>query len=108
MAGGEPARMLAINLVSQWQKRNARYSEPAWRADILGRRLTNLFAHGRFMLAKSDVLWRSRLFVSLREQARMLARISADAPQGLPRLEAAAAHALSGICLNDNPRRLAG
>jgi uncharacterized heparinase superfamily protein len=107
-AGGEPARVLATNLISQWQKRNARYSEPAWRADILGRRLTNLFAHSRFMLAKSDVLWRSRLFVSLREQARMLARISADAPQGLPRLEAAAAHALSGICLNDNPRRLAG
>jgi uncharacterized heparinase superfamily protein len=107
-AGGEPARVLATNLVSQWIERHARYSEPAWRADILGRRLTNLFAHSRFILANSDVLWRSKLFVSLREQARMLARISKEAPEGLPRLEAVAAHALSGICLNDNPRRLAG
>jgi uncharacterized heparinase superfamily protein len=105
-AGGEPARILAINLVSQWQKRHAHYSEPAWRADILGRRLINLFTYSRFMLANSDVLWRSKLFVSLREQVRMLARISTKAPEGLPRLDAAVAHALSGICLNDNSRRL--
>ncbi|HEY1962591.1 MAG TPA: heparinase II/III family protein [Rhizomicrobium sp.] len=107
-AGGEPARMLAVNLTSQWLRRNARYSEPAWRADILGRRLLNLFAHSRFMLTKSDVLWRSKLFVSLREQARMLARISKDAPEGLPRLEAATAHALCGVCLNDGSHRLEG
>ena len=107
-AGGEPARILASNLIAQWLKRYARYAEPAWRADILGRRLINLFAHGRFVLADSDVMWRSRLLVSLREQSRMLARISKEAPDGLPRMDAAAAHALSGICLNDDPQRLAG
>jgi uncharacterized heparinase superfamily protein len=106
-AGGEPARDLATKLVAEWLKRHARYSEPAWCAHVLGRRLINLFAHGRFMLANSDVLWRSTLFVSLREQAQMLARISKEAPEGLPRLEAAAAHALSGACLNDHSRRLA-
>ncbi|MFL5238321.1 MAG: heparinase II/III family protein [Rhizomicrobium sp.] len=106
-AGGEPARILATNLISQWLKRNTRYSEPAWRPDVLGRRLINLFAHGRFVFTKSELLWRSRLLVSLREQSRMLARISKEAPDGLPRLEAAAAHALSGICLDDSPKRLA-
>ena len=50
--------------------------------------------HGRFVLANSDMLWRSKLFVSLREQSRMLARIAGEAPDGLPRLEAAAALAL--------------
>ena len=105
-AGGEPARILATNLITQWLKRHGRYSEPAWRADILGQRLINIFAYGRFVLANSEVTWRSRLFVSLREQSRMLARISNEAPDGLPRLEAAAAHALCGLCLNDQSKRL--
>jgi uncharacterized heparinase superfamily protein len=105
VAGGEPARILATNLITQWLKRYGRYSEPAWRADVLGQRLINIFAHGRFVLTNSEVTWRSRLFVSLREQSRMLTRISKEAPDGLPRLEAAAAHALSGLCLNDHSKR---
>ncbi len=105
-AGGEPARVLATNLIAQWVKRYARYSEPAWLPEITARRLTNLFAHGRFVLSNSDVLWRSRLFVSLREQARLLARTSASAADGPARFEAAAAHVLSGLCLDDNPGRL--
>jgi len=106
-AGGEPARVLATNLIGQWLRQYARYSEPAWRADVLARRLVNLFAHTRFVFPKADVMWRSKLLVSLREQSRMLARISPEAPDGLPRLEAASAHALSGICLDDGAQRLA-
>ena len=105
-AGGEAARTLATNLISQWLKRNARYSEPAWEASVTGRRLMHIFAHGRFVLSNSDVLWRSKLFVALREQARILARIAGEARPGLPRLQAAAAHALSGACLDDSPKRL--
>jgi uncharacterized heparinase superfamily protein len=107
IAGGDAARVLATSLISQWLKRYGRYSEPAWRADVLGRRLMNLFAYGQFVLPNSDVLWRSKLLVSLREQSRMLARISRETPDGLPRLEAAGAHVLSGVCLNDHPDRLA-
>ncbi len=105
-AGGEGSRRLATALIGQWVRRNARYSEPAWSPHIMARRLMQIFCHGRFIIINSDLLWRSRLFVSLREQARMLERISAEAPDGLPRLEAAAALALSGVCLNDNPGRL--
>jgi uncharacterized heparinase superfamily protein len=36
----------------------------------------------------------------------MLERIAGEAPDGLPRLEAAVALALSGLCLHDNSRRL--
>jgi len=54
------------------------------------------------------VLWRSKLFVSLREQSRQLARIAAKAPEGFARFEVATALALSGICLDDSPRRLQG
>jgi uncharacterized heparinase superfamily protein len=106
MAGGEPARLLATNLIGQWIKRNARYSEPAWLPEVTARRLSHIFAHGRFVISNSDLLWRSRLFVSLREQSRLLARIAGGAPEGLPRLEAAAICALSGACLNDSVKRL--
>ena len=105
-AGGEAARTLATNLIGQWLKRNARYCEPAWLPHVMARRLVNILGHGRFILPNSEMLWRSKVFVSLREQSRMLARIAGEAPEGLPRLEAAAALALSGACLSDSPRRL--
>lgn len=107
MAGGDSARDLATALIAQWIKRNARYSEPAWLPEILARRLSHIFAHSRFVVANSDMLWRSRLFVSLREQSRMLSRIAASAPRGLARLDAAAICALSGACLSDSGKRLA-
>jgi uncharacterized heparinase superfamily protein len=105
-AGGDPARTLATNLISQWLKRNARYGEPSWSAQVIARRLIHLFAHSRIVLTNSDMLWRSKVFVSLREQSRMLARIAGEAPDGLPRFEAAAAVALSGACLGDSAKRL--
>jgi uncharacterized heparinase superfamily protein len=105
-AGGEPARVLATNLISQWIKRNARYSLPAWSPEVMARRLIHLFAHGRLVLAQSDVMWRSKLFVSLREQSRALARVNDEAPDGLERIEAATALALSGACLDDHGHRM--
>ncbi len=106
LAGGEPARALATNLLTQWLKRHARYSEPAWSPEVMARRLVHIFAHGRFVIANSELMWRSKVFVSLREQSRMLARIAGEAPDGMPRFEAAAAFALSGACLGDSQRRL--
>jgi uncharacterized heparinase superfamily protein len=104
-AGGEPARLLATNLIAQWVARHGSYGEPAWLAPVMARRLINIFCHGAVVIANSDMLWRSRLFVSLRDQAQMLARIVEEAPEGLPRLEAAAALALSGLCLDDESER---
>ena len=106
LAGGEPAKTLATNLITQWLKRFSRYAEPAWLPEVMARRLVNIFAHGRIVIANSDLLWRSKVFVSLREQSRMLARIAQEAPDGMPRFEAAAAYALSGACLGDSQRRL--
>ena len=105
-AGGEAAHKLATELISQWIKRHSRYSEPAWSPHVMGRRLMNIFSHEKLVVANSEMTWRSRLFVSLRDQARMLERIAVEAPDGLPCLEAAAALALSGICLEDCPARL--
>ena len=104
LAGGEAARILATNLIAQWIKRNAAIANPSGRRTSSARRLMHLFSHGRLLVINSEMTWRSQLFVSLREQSRMLERISAEAPDGLPRLEAAAALALSGACLDDSPR----
>src|SRR6185312_3362836 len=104
-AGGDNARRLATNLVGQWIKRHAAYSEPAWLPHIMAQRLAAVFSHGRLVIQNSDMMWRSRLFVSLREQCKLLERIAAEAPDGLPRLQAAAVLALSGLCLNDSTKR---
>jgi len=100
-AGGEGARKLALKLTSDWLARHARYTRDAWRPEVTATRFLNLLAHGRFFLTNSDLLWRSRLFVSLKNQARILARTLDQAPDGLPRLEAAAALSLAGLCLDD-------
>ena len=105
-AGGDAARKLATNLIAQWIKRHSVYAEPAWLPQVTGRRLVHLFCHGRMVIPNSEMTWRSKLFVSLREQARMLERTWREAPEGLPRLQAAAALALSGACLQDGSRRL--
>ena len=104
-AGGDNARRLATNLIGQWIKRYGAYSEPAWSPHVMAQRLTAIFCHGRLVVQNSEMTWRSRLFVSLREQCKVLERISAEAPDGLPRLESAAALALSAFCLDDSPRR---
>lgn len=100
-AGSDAARELAQKLTAEWLEYNARYSEPAWLPEITAQRFLNLFAHGRFFLHGSDVMWRSKLFVSLRNQARVLARRMRHAPEGLPRFESAAGLTLAGLCLSD-------
>ena len=106
-AGGDNARRLATNLIGQWIKRFGVYAEPAWSPHVMAQRLGAIFTHGRLVIQNSDMMWRSRLFVSLREQCRMLERISREAPDGLPRLETAAVLALSGLCMDDSPKRRA-
>jgi uncharacterized heparinase superfamily protein len=104
-AGGDNARRLATNLIGQWVKRHGNYSEPVWSPHPMAKRLAAIFSHGRMVILNSEMMWRSRLFVSLREQCKLLERISAEAPDGLPRLETAAVLALSGLCLDDSVKR---
>jgi uncharacterized heparinase superfamily protein len=106
VAGGDAARHLATQLITEWLHRFSRYGEPAWLPEVTARRLLAIMAHGRFVLANSEILWRSKLFVSLRQQVAQLGRIASEAPEGLSRLEAAAIHVLARACFGDNPRRI--
>ena len=107
-AGGDLSRQFALKLTMQWVKRYARFTPIVWQPEIIADRLLNLFAHGRFFLSNTDLVWRSRLFVSLRNQAQMLSRTLDEAPDGLARLKSAAALALAGLCLGDERHVTAG
>jgi uncharacterized heparinase superfamily protein len=100
-ASGDAARSLALKLAQDWLDHHGTYSKPAWQPEITARRFINIFAHGRFFLLNTDLVWRSRFFVSLRNQSRVLARTVSRAPEGLPRLRAAAGLSLAGLCLSD-------
>jgi len=100
-AGSEVARDHALGLTASWLERNFRYAMPAWRAEVTAERLLNLFSHGQFFLEDADPAWRLKLFSSLRDQVRMLARAAPESPSGLPRFKCAAALALAGLCLED-------
>ena len=105
-AGGDAAHLLAKNLIVQWLRRNPSYSEPDWLPHITARRLLNIFAHGRNAY-ETDAGLRRKLFASIREQARILARTAQEAPDGLPRFEAVSMAALSALCLPDRPKIIA-
>ena len=100
-ASGGHARALALKLTNEWLQRHSIYGKPAWLPEIIALRFLNIFAHGRFFLAESDLVWRSKFFVAMRNQTRMLARTVSTAPPGLPRLRASAALAMAGLCLSD-------
>src|ERR1051326_300130 len=100
-AGGDLARAFALKLTQQSLNRYARFTPFVWRTDIVADRLLNIFAHGRFFLPNSDLVWRSRLFVSLRDQAQFLARTMDEAPPGILRFKCAVALSLAGICFGD-------
>jgi uncharacterized heparinase superfamily protein len=101
LAGGDLARQFALKVTQQWVKRYGRFVSLPWQPEIIAERFLNLFAHGQFFLTNPDSAWRSRLLVSLRDQARLLQRTIGEAPDGLPRLKSAAALALAGLCLSD-------
>lgn len=103
-AGGEAARTLATNLIAQWLKRYCCYGEPQWQPHVMARRLMHILSHERLVVPDSGLVWRSNLFVSLMQQTRMLGHIVQEAPDGLPRLQAAAGLALARLCLNFSPK----
>jgi len=108
LAGGDLARQFAVKVTQQWLKRYGRFASLPWQPEIIAERFLNLYAHAQFFLTSSDMAWRSRLFVSLRDQARLLERTIGEAPDGLPRLKSAAALALGGLCLSDAQSAKAG
>ena len=87
---------LATNLIAQWVKRYDGYSEPVWSAAYHGAAAdASIFSHGRLVILNSEMTWRSRLFVSLREQIKTA---GAHFARGAGRPAAAGSGGGAGAC----------
>jgi uncharacterized heparinase superfamily protein len=105
--GTDEARLKARHATAQWLKIFSAYHPVGWRPHVTGRRIIAWLSHARFLLAESDPMFRTHVLWSLARQARHLTRTAASAPEGLPRITAASAVVLSGLCLPDGEKRLA-
>lgn len=103
--GSEPVQEHLRQLIAHWVRAHGNWHELAWRPHVLARRLITWFSFGRLILANSDVLFRSRVLLSMARQARHLAKTAHRAAPGLPRMTAAIGLVQSGVCLPDGDAR---
>lgn len=93
-------------LITTWLGHNGRWDELSWRPHVIARRLMSWFSHGRLIIDGSDLIWRSRLLVSIARQAKHLQHTASWVPEGPERLTCAIGLALSGLCLPHPGRRV--
>jgi uncharacterized heparinase superfamily protein len=74
---------------------------------VTARRLMTWAAFGRLILANADVLFRSRVLLSMARQARHLLKTAKNAPAGHDRLVTAIGLVQSGVFLPDGDARMA-
>ena len=95
----DAGRTAARELVAGWITRFGHWDRLGWAPEITARRLTNWLRHNRLFLQNADLVWRSQALISMARQTRHLSNSAHRAPEGLPRLEAAASLMLAGACL---------
>jgi len=107
-AEGPTARRFGRELVAAWIRDHGRYAPLAWRPDVLARRILAWLAQARFLAGEeaTDADFNARLLASLGAQSRHLARVASRAADGLARLRAAVALAISGVALEGGEARL--
>ena len=93
-------------LITTWMASLGRWDELAWRPHVIARRLISWFSNGRLIVEGSDLIWRSRLLVSIARQAKHLNRTANWVPDGPDRFTAAAGLCFSALCLPHPGRRL--
>jgi uncharacterized heparinase superfamily protein len=98
-AGTAEARARARGLVDGWIELNERWSTPAWRPDVLGRRLTAWLAAADFLLAGGGEDFRQRFLLSASVQSRHLVRTAAQCHGHAGAIAAAAGRIAAALCL---------
>lgn len=88
-AGGDTAKRLARALVRDWIARHRTIAAPAWRADVIGRRLLSWLAHAGFLIEGCEPAFRTAFLGSLVAQGVHLSRVLTQAPAAEGRLVAA-------------------
>lgn len=98
--GSKAAQQRAKALVGGWIDSNRRWSTPAWRADVLGRRLTMWIAAADFLLADGDDGFRDRFLDCLGLQARHLARVGGRRRGDAGAIAAAKGRLACALCID--------
>jgi uncharacterized heparinase superfamily protein len=75
-AGSAAARLKARHLVGGWMASHGGWGLPAWRPDIVGRRLSHWLAAHAFLCDGADAGFTGACLVSLTAQARHLGRVA--------------------------------
>jgi uncharacterized heparinase superfamily protein len=104
------AAPIAEEITKRWLDAHAeKVSDPAWRADICGRRVLFWTAHAPLILSSQDLVYRSKLLHALARGARHLDRAADRAQTGPARIAAWCGVLAAGLMLpGGDPRRAFG
>ena len=103
--GGDGSRRHARHLVGDWLDRCRGWDELAWRPDVLGTRISSWLGTYDFFIASADDAFRRRVFASLAEQVRHLARALPSAPGGVGAFTAVKGMVQGALALDEEPAR---
>ena len=94
------ATPVAEALMRRWLDAHAdKVSEPAWRADLWGRRILFWTAHAPLILSSTDLIYRSRVLNTLARGARHIDRGADKVAPGAPRVAALCGVVAAGLLI---------
>jgi uncharacterized heparinase superfamily protein len=103
----EKGARCAETIMRKWLAVHAeQVSEPAWRADLWGRRILFWTAYAPYILSSPDPIYRSSVLYALARGARHLERSADRALPGLPRILAWSGVIASALVVQGGPARL--
>ena len=103
----ERAAKLAEKIVHKWLAAHAEtVAEPAWRADLWGRRLLFCTAYAPYILSSRDSAYRGLVLNTLSRGARHLDKAAEKARPGLARITAWAGVIAAALLVQGGPSRL--
>jgi uncharacterized heparinase superfamily protein len=106
-ASRERGAKLAEGLARKWLDAfGEEVVEPAWRADVWGRRILFWTAYAPYLLSSPDLVHRSRLLHALARGARHLDRTADKVLPGLPRIAAWSGVIAAALVVQGGPARL--
>jgi uncharacterized heparinase superfamily protein len=103
----ERGSKLAEQMVRKWLAGHAAaVTEPAWRADLLGRRILFSIAYAPYILSSRDSAYRALVLGTLARGARHVDRTAEKAAPGLARVTAWAGGVAAALVIQGGPARL--
>jgi uncharacterized heparinase superfamily protein len=104
--GGDRARKMAREMVTNWIDRYQKPCDRAWAPDVTGVRVSAWISFHDFFVASADDEFRKHYFISLVRQARHLSRALPGTLSGIPLMRALKGLAYTGLALEDGEERL--